>query len=77
MVNYVVILMVKKDRLFELIKSLSKSEKRYFKLFCSSESGKSNYLKLFDAIDKQEVYNERIHQKTFFRRSASSNNCML
>ena len=41
--------MKKKEFLFELIKALSKSEKRHFRLFCT---GERNYLKLFDAIEK-------------------------
>lgn len=48
------------DSLFSLIKSLTKSEKRYFKIVAAkrSNSEKSNYLQLFDAIDKQEEYDE-------------------
>jgi len=38
--------------LFDLIKSLSKSEKRFFKLSSSLQTGDKNYLKIFDAIDK-------------------------
>ena len=54
--------------LFELIKSLSKSEKRYFKLFSSIHKGEKNYLKLFDSIDRQqEYYNEAIIRKEFSR----------
>ena len=44
--------------LFRLIKSLSKSEKRFFKLSSSLQSGEKNYLKIFDAIDAQEEYDE-------------------
>lgn len=44
--------------LFKLIKSLTKSEKRFFKLSSSLQSGDKNYLKLFDAIEKQAVYDE-------------------
>lgn len=56
--------MVKKEELFTLIKSLSKSEKRYFKLFCGQTASEANYLKLFEAIDQQEEYDERkIRQK--------------
>lgn len=48
------------EDLFHLIKSLTKSEKRYFKRFCMlyTTEKKNNYLKLFDAIDKQKVYDE-------------------
>lgn len=44
--------------LFELIKSLSKSEKRYFKLYCGTHKGNKNYLKLFDELDKMNKYSE-------------------
>lgn len=44
--------------LFKLIKSLSKSEKRFFKLSSSLQSGEKNYLKIFDFIEKQKDYDE-------------------
>lgn len=44
--------------LFKLIKSLSKSEKRFFKLSSSLQSGEKNYLKIFDYIEKQKEYDE-------------------
>jgi len=51
--------MDKKDALFDLIKSLSKTEKRYFKLWTIRNGSKENkYIILFDAIEKQKVYNE-------------------
>jgi hypothetical protein len=46
------------DQLFQLIKSLSKTEKRYFKLFASMQGGEKKYLTLFDAIASQDVYDE-------------------
>src|SRR5690606_3140650 len=50
--------------LFQLIKSLNKSEKRYFKLnFPGREN--TNYLMLFDAIDKQEIYHEQSIKEKF------------
>lgn len=55
------------DDLFQLIKSLTKPEKRYFKLFSHIQSGGKNYLKLFDAIDKQKNYNE-VSIKTLFKK---------
>lgn len=51
--------------LFELIQSLSKSEKRFFKLSSSLQSGEKNYLKIFDAIDKQKTYDEEAIKKQF------------
>lgn len=48
-----------KSNLFELIKSLSTSEKRYIKQFINnSGETKSNYAKLLDAIVKQDVPDE-------------------
>ena len=46
--------------LFDLIKSLSGSEKRYFKLFAAKhETGQSAlYILLFDLIEEQAVYDE-------------------
>jgi len=52
--------------LFDLIKSLEKSEKRYFKIQMkkSDSSLQQNMVLLFDAIDKQKIYNEnKIKQK--------------
>ena len=54
-----------KESLFVLIKSLSKSEKRYFHLFCTREASGNNYLRLFDAIDAQSVYDEQLIRKQF------------
>ncbi|HLG04384.1 MAG TPA: hypothetical protein VI731_12370 [Bacteroidia bacterium] len=44
--------------LFDLIKSLTKSEKRFFKLFAGLQEGEKNYLRLFDGIDRQGEYDE-------------------
>lgn len=56
--------MKKNEQLFYLIKSLSKSEKRYFKIFCFSSNNVNNYLRLFEELDKQTVYDESsIRQK--------------
>jgi len=46
------------DKLFSLIQSLSKQEKRYFKLFAGGNREASNYVKLFDTLCKQKVYEE-------------------
>ena len=50
--------MKSKELLFELIKSLSKSEKRYFKVFTSVHKESNNYVKLFNAIHDQNEYDE-------------------
>lgn len=49
------------SELFDLIKSLNKSKKRYFKVFASRHIiGEENkYVKLFDMIDRQSIYNEK------------------
>ncbi len=46
--------------LFQLIKSLSKQEKRYFKLHASRHviEGQNKYERLFEAIDRQKSYDE-------------------
>lgn len=51
--------------LFSLIKSLTKSEKRFFKLNSSLQSGDKNYLKIFDFIEKQNRYDEDSLKETF------------
>ncbi len=55
--------------LFELVKSLTKSEKRFFKLSSSLQSGEKNYLKIFDAIDKQKEYDEEGIKKQFGKQT--------
>ncbi len=55
----------KKGNLFKLIKSMTKSEKRYFKLFASTTSNSKNYLLLFDAIDRQDEFDEKAIRKQF------------
>ncbi len=53
------------NELFDLVKSLTKSEKRFFKLSSSLQSGEKNYLKIFDVIDKQNEYNENAIKDQF------------
>jgi hypothetical protein len=50
------------DILFQLIRSLEKSEKRHFKLYIKRSSGNEDLkiIKLFDAMDKLDPYDERI-----------------
>ncbi len=55
--------MIKKGALYKLIKSLTKSEKRYFKIAINSES--KNYLRLFSFLDKQTRYDEKELKKHF------------
>jgi hypothetical protein len=58
-------MVTKKERLHQLIKSLSKAEKRYFKVYNSAKSESTNYVKLFDAIDKQDIYDESAIKDVF------------
>ncbi|MEL6969640.1 MAG: hypothetical protein AAFZ63_04300 [Bacteroidota bacterium] len=60
-----------KDHLFYLIKSLSKSEKRYFTLD-AQKSGRKNsrYLALFQAINQQEEYSELPLKREFGKKLA-------
>lgn len=53
------------DSLFELVKSLSRSEKRHFKLMCTRQSSGGNYLKLYEAIDAQQEYDEAAIREKF------------
>jgi tetratricopeptide (TPR) repeat protein len=53
------------DDLFQLVKSLTKSEKRYFKMLAKLQGGQKNYLRLFDAIDAQEQYDEEAIRRHF------------
>ena len=50
------------DTLFQLIRSLEKSEKRHFKLYIKRSSSKDDLkiIRLFDAMDKPGVYDEKI-----------------
>ena len=60
--------MTPNDHLFQLIKSLTASEKRYFKLFAAkqAEGRTTNYEKLFDAYNElpDGTYNEEEFAKT-------------
>lgn len=59
--------MATSDDLFRLIKSLKQSEKRYFNIFSSThvKGERNNYVKLFQAIDKQDEYDEAAILKKF------------
>lgn len=46
------------DFLFRLIKSMTKGDRRNFKLFARLQEGDKKYVQLFDAIDRQNEYNE-------------------
>lgn len=61
--------------LFELIKTLSKSEKRYFKKYASLHSGKKDpqTVTLFDALEKPENFIETEFKKENSRQSFYKN----
>lgn len=62
--------------LFELIKSLSKSEKRQFKLYVGRIGGNTNanYITLFNLLDKVSSYDDTlIIKKTSIKKSQISN----
>ena len=51
---------------FNLIKSMTPSEKRYFKMFVSVfERKNKTYIKLYNAIDKQKIYDEKTLKEKF------------
>lgn len=52
---------MQKDDLFNLIKSLNQTEKRYFKIFAAMnmKERKSSYLKMFEAIERQKKCDEK------------------
>ncbi|NNK81125.1 MAG: hypothetical protein HKO93_06480, partial [Flavobacteriales bacterium] len=47
-------------QLFDLVHSMTRSEKRYFKIYIRTHSSKHSdeYIQLFDMIDEQEEYDE-------------------
>lgn len=55
-------------RLFELVQSLTGSEKRYFKLYVN-EHGKQNskYMQLFQALESMEEFNEEELKKIIYK----------
>lgn len=63
------------DELFVLIKSLTRTEKRYFKIFTNGNStgNEFNYLNLFNLIDKQDIYDEKKVITDFFKNREIKN----
>lgn len=51
------------DSLFELIKSMTKSEKRYFQLSSALQSGTKNYMKLYLELESMSVRKEEYDEK--------------
>ena len=62
--------MIAKDDLFQLVKALSNSEKRYFKLFASRHSAAddNNVTELFDEIDRLDEYDEEKLKKKLSKK---------
>ena len=60
------------NKLFNLVKSLTGSEKRYFKLAAKNNVGDkvNKYLVLFDAIDSQKAYNETVLKELVYKNEA-------
>ncbi|MGE3653683.1 MAG: hypothetical protein AB7G22_06145, partial [Flavobacteriales bacterium] len=56
---------MKSNNLHSLIKSLTKSEKRFITLNTQIHKGDKVYLKLLEAIDKQDVYDEKLILRQF------------
>ncbi|HMK02590.1 MAG TPA: hypothetical protein VK489_00280 [Ferruginibacter sp.] len=61
------------EETYELIKSLSRTEKRYFKLFARFQQGDKSYLKLFDIIDKQLKYDGKAINRKLLEKNKVSN----
>lgn len=53
------------DYLFQLIKAMTKGDRRNFKLFAQLQEGDKKYIQLFDAICKQDEYDERLLLQQF------------
>lgn len=61
------------DRLFELINSMTMSEKRYFKLYANRNAGEQkNYLALFDAFERQNEYDPEAIQNKLKKQAIST-----
>ena len=63
-----------KKHLFDLIQSLSMSEKRFFKVFSSRHviGNENDYVKLFDLIQRMDIYDESLVIKAKFIKNSSA-----
>jgi len=63
-----------KQALFDLVKSMTMSEKRYFKIYASKHviGDNSDYVQLFDAIDLMEEYDEELLKNEPFVKNLSA-----
>ncbi|MCP4439608.1 MAG: hypothetical protein GY810_11755 [Aureispira sp.] len=64
---------MKKTTTYDLVKSLTKSEKRYFKLFSNMQNRSKGNTLLFDLMDKMEVYDEKKLVKKLKKTSVGNN----
>lgn len=64
---------MKQNELFDLVKSLTKAEKRHFKLTTSkyNKDDGNTYLKLFEVIEKMDSYDERYVKEKFISTNLS------
>ena len=58
--------MAKKDKLYELIHSLDKSEKRYFKLLITRDHKEHKHFELYTALEKAKAYDEKKIKASFY-----------
>ena len=66
--------MIVKDDLHQLIQSMSRMEKRYFKVQAKKGGEEtSNYIRLFDAINKQNEYDEEKIKQRFRKEKFAQN----
>ncbi len=67
--------MKQSDDLFKVVKSMSKSEKRYFKIFAKQHQLKegNKYVYLFDLIDHQDQYDDKAITKKFLKTYSKTN----
>ena len=61
------------EEIYELIKSLTASEKRYFKMFTKFQVGSKSYLALFDLIERQKQFHEKIITQKFLQHHKATN----
>ncbi len=58
--------------LFTLVKSMSKSEKRYFNMVADLQNGEKSYLKLFDILDSHKAFDDDLKKEIDAQLKGSS-----
>jgi hypothetical protein len=56
---------MKSSELHSLIRSLSPAEKRHFKMYGKVQGQSSSYVEVFDAIERQDIYDEKALKEQF------------